>query len=41
MRVIPIYNILRKVWQFSHWDLRGTEDLNRVMKTNEETECCH
>lgn len=41
MSGLSTYNILRKAWDLTHWDLRGTEDLDKVMKNNEETGCCH
>lgn len=38
---LSTYNILRKAWEFTLWDLRSKEDLDKVMKINEETGCCH
>lgn len=38
---LATHNKLRKAWEFILWDLRGKEDLDKVMKINEETGCCH
>lgn len=38
---LATHNILRKAWEFTLWDLRGKGDLDKVMKINEETGCCH